>query len=191
MRIIGGKYRGRRLAKVQADLRPSSDRLRETLFSIVSDAVKDSVWVEPFAGSGAVGIEALSRGARQLIINDRSSESLQLIRKNLKICQVEKGYQIHQRDVFVFLKKLDVPAIDFLFLDPPYGFGRYQKLLKTVGKLQALQPSTWIIVETFKKMKLEFIPESLDSFRTLRVGNSHLLFLVPHHTKPQRSREES
>lgn len=177
MRIIGGRYRGRRLANVPADLRPTSDRLRETLFSIVSDAVEESVWVEPFAGSGAVGIEALSRGARQLILNDRRARSLQLVRKNLKICQVEKGYQIHQRDVFGFFKKLNAPAIDFIFLDPPYDFGRYDKLLKAVGKLAGLRPSTWIILETFKKVKLDFVPENLAVFRTLRVGNAHLIFL--------------
>ncbi len=63
MRIIGGQYRGRRLATVPEGLRPSSDRLRESLFGIVSDSIRDSVWVEPFVGSGAVAIEALSRGA--------------------------------------------------------------------------------------------------------------------------------
>ena len=179
MRIIGGKYRGRRLAAVPTGLRPSSDRLRESLFSIVSDSVRDSVWVEPFVGSGAVGIEALSRGAGQLILNDRSSESLQLVRKNLKICQVQRGYSIHQVDAFVFLRKLDEPEIDFIFLDPPYRFGRHEKLLRTVEKLPGLKSTTWIILEIDKRMKLDFISENLSVFRTLRVGNSHLLFLVP------------
>ncbi len=177
MRIIGGKYRGRRLATVPEGLRPSSDRLRESLFNIV--AVRDSVWVEPFAGSGAVGIEALSRGVRQLIVNDKSSESLQLVRKNLQICQVQRGYKIHQMDAIVFLRKLDEPEIDFIFLDPPYRFGRHEKLLRTVEKLPGLMSTTWIILETDKQMKLDFIPENLSVFRTVRVGNSHLQFLVP------------
>jgi 16S rRNA (guanine966-N2)-methyltransferase len=177
--MIAGKYRGRRLAKVPEGLRPSSDRLRESLFSIVSDAVRDSVWVEPFAGSGAVGIEALSRGARQFIVNDRSSESLQLVRKNLKICQVQRGYTIHQMDAFVFLRKLDEPEIDFIFLDPPYRFGRHEKLLRTVEKLPGLKSTTWIILETDKRMKLDFIPEDLSVLRTLRMGNSQLVFLLP------------
>ncbi|MEE2840082.1 MAG: 16S rRNA (guanine(966)-N(2))-methyltransferase RsmD [Acidobacteriota bacterium] len=179
MRIIGGQYRGRRLATVPEGLRPSSDRLRESLFGIVSDSIRDSVWVEPFVGSGAVAIEALSRGAGQLIVNDRSSESLQLVRKNLKVCQVQRGYTIHQRDAFVFLRKLDQLAIDFIFLDPPYRFGRHEKLLKTVGKLPGLKGTTWIILETDKQLKLDFIPANLSVFRTVRVGNSHLQFLVP------------
>ncbi len=179
MRIIGGQYRGRRLATVPEGLRPSSDRLRESLFNIVSDAVRDSVWVEPFAGSGAVGIEALSRGARQLMVNDRSPESLQLVRKNLKICQVQRGYKIHQMDAIVFLRKLDEPEIDYIFLDPPYRFGRHEKLLRTVEKLPGLMSTTWVILETDKKLKLDFDSEILSVFRTLRVGNSHLLFLSP------------
>ncbi len=179
MRIIGGKYRGRRLATVPEGLRPSGDRLRESLFSIVSDAVRDSVWVEPFAGSGAVGIEALSRGARQIILNDRSSESLQLIRKNLKTCQVQRGYPLHHRDAFVFLRKFDGPEVDFIFLDPPYRFGRHEKLLKTVQRLPGLKDTTWIILEIDRKMKLEFVSEHLVIFRTLRVGNSQLVFLSP------------
>jgi 16S rRNA (guanine966-N2)-methyltransferase len=177
--MIAGKYRGRRLATVPEGLRPSSDRLRESLFSIVSDAVRDSVWVEPFAGSGAVGIEALSRGARQFIVNDRSSESLQLVRRNLKLCQVQRGYTIHQMDAFVFLRKLNEPEIDFIFLDPPYRFGRHEKLLRTVEKLPGLKRTTWIILETDKRMKLDFIPEELSVLRTLRVGNSQLVFLLP------------
>ena len=184
MRIIGGKYRGRRLATVPEDLRPSGDRLRESLFSIVSDTVRDSVWVEPFAGSGAVGIEALSRGAGQIILNDRSAESLQLVRKNLKACQVQRGYTLHHRDAFVFLRKLDAPEIDFIFLDPPYRFGRHEKLLKTVETLPGLKDTTWIILEIDKKMKLDFVSENLSVFRTLRVGNSNLVFLVPGRVHP-------
>jgi 16S rRNA (guanine966-N2)-methyltransferase len=167
------------LATVPEGLRPSSNRLRESLFNIVADAVWDSVWVEPFAGSGAVGIEAVSRGVRQLILNDKSSESLQLVRKNLQICQVQRGYKIHQMDAIVFLKKLDEPEIDFIFLDPPYRFGRHEKLLRTVEKLPGLMSTTWIILETDKKMKLDFSSEILSVFRTLRVGNSHLMFLSP------------
>ncbi len=167
------------MAAVPEGLRPSSDRLRESLFSIVSDVIRDSVWVEPFVGSGAVGIEALSRGAGQLIANDRSSESLQLVRKNLKVCQVKRGYTIHQMDAFVFLRKLDESAIDFIFLDPPYRFGRHEKLLKTIEKLPGLKETTRIILETDKQMKTDVIPENLSVFRTVRVGNSQLLFLVP------------
>ena len=177
MRIISGQYRGRRLAPVPKPVRPSTDRLREALFSIVAGSIRGSVWLDLFAGSGAVGLEALSRGARHLIFNDRSSRALRLVRKNLEICQVEEGYEIHQMDAFVLLKKLEVPTLDFVFLDPPREFGRYEKLLKTVSQLAFLQPSTQFILETFKKAKLDFFPEALTFVRKLRVGDNQLIFL--------------
>ena len=176
MRIISGQYRGRRLAAVPKPVRPSTDRLREALFSILAGSIR-GVWLDLFAGSGAVGLEALSRGARHLIFNDRSSRALRLVRKNLEICQVEEGYDIHQMDAFVLLKMLEVPTIDFVFLDPPRDFGRYEKLLKEVSRLAFLQPSTQVILETFKKAKLDFFPEALTVVRRLRVGDNQLIFL--------------
>lgn len=177
MRIISGQYRGRRLASVPEHIRPSTDRLREALFSILGDSIKGSVWLDLFAGSGAVGIEALSRGARHLIFNDRSSRALRLVRRNLEICQVEEGYEIHEMDAFVLLKKLEVPTLDFIFLDPPRDFGRYEKLLKEVSRLACLQPGTRVILETFKKAKLDFFPNALTVVRELRVGDNQLIFL--------------
>ena len=177
MRIISGQYRGRRLAAVPKDVRPSTDRLREALFSILAGSISGSVWLDLFAGSGAVGLEALSRGARHLIFNDRSSRAVRVVRKNLGICQVEGGYEIHEMDAFVLLKKLEVPTLDFVFLDPPRDFGRYEKLLKEVSRFAFLQPSTQVILETFKKVKLDFFPESLTVVRKLRVGDNQLIFL--------------
>ena len=177
MRIISGQYRGRRLAAVPKDVRPSTDRLREALFSILAGSISGSVWLDLFAGSGAVGLEALSRGARHLIFNDRSSRAVRVVRKNLEICQVEGGYEIHEMDAFVLLKKLEVLTLDFVFLDPPRDFGRYEKLLKEVSRFAFLQPSTQVILETFKKAKLDFFPESLTVVRKLRVGDNQLIFL--------------
>ena len=177
MRIIGGQYRGRRLAKVPKPVRPSTDRLREALFSSLAGSIKGSVWLDLFAGSGAVGLEALSRGGRHVIFNDRSSRALRLVRKNLEIYKVEKGYEIHQMDAFVLLKKLKLPTLDFVFLDPPRDFGRYEKLLKEVSRIAVLQPSTQVILETFKKAKLGFFPEALTVVRKLRVGDNQLIFL--------------
>ena len=186
MRIISGQYRGRRLAAVPQPVRPSTDRLREALFSILAGSVKGSVWLDLFAGSGAVGIEALSRGARHLIFNDRSSRALRLVRKNLEICQVEEGYEIHQMDAFVLLKKLELPTLDFVFLDPPRDFGRYGKLLTVVSRGAFWQPSTQVILETFKKAKLGFVPEALTLVRKLRVGDNQLIFLrASHQTGPR------
>ena len=185
MRIISGQYRGRRLAAVPTPVRPSTDRLREALFSILAGSIRGSVWLDLFAGSGAVGIEALSRGARHLIFNDRSSRALRLVRKNLDICQVEEGYEIHRLDAFVLLKTLELPAVDCVFLDPPRDFGRYEKLLTVVSQRPFLQPSTQVILETFKKAKLDFVPETFTLVRKLRVGDNQLIFLRLLATKPE------
>ncbi len=179
MRIISGKYRGRRLAAVPKHVRPSTDRLRGALFNILAGSIRESVWLDLFTGSGAVGLEALSRGARHIIFNDRSARALRLVGKNLEICQVEEGCEIYQMDVFVLLKKLEVPTLDFVFLDPPRDFGRYEKLLKAVSRLASLQPSTEVILETFKKTKLDPLPELFTVVRRLRVGDNQLIFLRP------------
>lgn len=178
MRIISGQYRGRRLSKVPEHIRPSTDRLREALFSILAGSIKGSVWLDLFAGSGAVGLEALSRGAGHVIFNDRSIRALRLLRKNLEICQVREGYEIHQLDAFVLLRKLEVDRLDFVFLDPPRDFGRYEKLLKSVSRGSFVQPTTQVILETFKKTRLEIDPEVFTVERRLRVGDNQLIFLT-------------
>ena len=178
MRIIGGKYRNRRLAGVRGDIRPTSDRLREALFAVLADSVSDSVWLDAFAGSGAVGIEALSRGARYVVFNDNRPKAVGLLRKNLALCKLEEGYEIHPRDVFVFLRHLNSPPLDFVFLDPPYRFDRYARLLNGISKVSSLQDSTVIILEVFKKTSIDFVPESLTVSRTLRVGDAQLVFIT-------------
>ena len=179
MRIIAGKYRGRRLAAVPKHVRPSTDRLRETLFNILADSVRESVWLDLFAGSGAVGIEALSRGARHLILNDSSSQALRVVRKNLEICQVEESFEIFHMDVFVLLRKLEIPAVDFVFLDPPRNFGRHEKVLTAVAHLASLQPSTSVLLEAFKKTRLDFLTDTFTVYRRIRVADSQLVFLRP------------
>ena len=177
MRIIAGKYRGHRLAAVPKGIRPSSDRLRETLFNVLGESVVGSTWLEAFAGSGAVGLEALSRGAGQVIFNDRNRQALRLVRRNLAICRVESGYEIHRMPVFQLLRKLNVPRLNFIFLDPPYDFGHYQKLLRAASQLPAVGTHTRIVLELFKKVNLEVLETGLSVRRTLRVGNSQLVFL--------------
>ena len=178
MRIIGGKYGSQRLAHVRGGIRPTSDRLRETLFDVVADSVRGSVWLDAFAGSGAVGIEALSRDARYVIFNDTGAEAIRLLRKNLKLCGVEEGYEVRQQDVFAFFRTPKSPPLDFIFLDPPYGFGRYAKLLRTVSETPSLQSRTLIVLEVFKKIPLNFVPENLTVSRVVRAGDNQLVFIV-------------
>jgi 16S rRNA (guanine966-N2)-methyltransferase len=176
MRIIAGSFRGKRLASFRADIRPTTDRARETLFNIVRHRVPGSAWLDLYSGSGAVGIEAISQGARYVIFNDRKRESTILVRKNLARCHVEEGYEIHQKDAFTLLRNLRPPPIDFIFLDPPYKFNRHAKLLEKLSDMPWIQPETTIILEVFKKTPRPETTSRVSLMRTVRIGDNKLLF---------------
>ena len=110
MRIIGGKHRGRRLATVRGEIRPTTDRARECLFNVLDKTVVGSVWLDAFSGTGAVGIEALSRGAEFINFNDRSFAAVRLLKKNLKLCGIEGGWEVQQKDVFILLRRSGITA---------------------------------------------------------------------------------
>src|SRR5215472_1735420 len=105
MRVIAGKYKSRRLeAPAGVQTRPTSDRLRETLFNVVAPLVADSVWLDLFAGSGAIGIEALSRGARGVYFVESATAAARTIRKNLHTLAIHEGAEIIERDAAVALR---------------------------------------------------------------------------------------
>ncbi|MCI0356227.1 MAG: RsmD family RNA methyltransferase, partial [Acidobacteria bacterium] len=123
MRVIAGTYRSRRLRSLPGRAtRPTSDRLRETLFDVLAGAVEGALWVDLYAGTGAVGIEALSRGARMVYLVESSHRAAAVIRANLRGLGVKGGYELMERDVLSALRKLEAEGIacDFCFLDPPY-----------------------------------------------------------------------
>ena len=178
MRVISGRFGGRRLAPVISDLRPTADRLRESLFNVLHDRVSGSRWLDLFAGSGAVGIEAISRGARWVTFNDRDPRAVELTRTNLEICGIRDGFEVVNQDAFRLVTRLrPSEELDFIFLDPPYDFGRYRKLLEKIVGSSLLSKKTWIILEVFKKTPVEVIPEGLSHLRSLRAGDSLQWFL--------------
>ena len=176
MRIIAGTLRGKRLANFRARIRPTTDRARETLFNIVRARVPGSVWLDLFTGSGAVGIEALSRGARYVVFNDRNREATVLVRKNLARCRIEVGFEIHRKDSFTLLRNLRPPAVDFVFLDPPYSFKRHAKLLDRLSAMPWMHPESTIVLEVFKKTPRPETTSRVAWTRTVRVGDNKLLF---------------
>jgi 16S rRNA (guanine966-N2)-methyltransferase len=114
MRIIAGQYRSRRLKSLPGmDLRPTSDRLRETLFNVLaaSSTLAGSVWLDLFAGTGAVGIEALSRGARQVYFVETDRKHARLIRENLQSLKISEGYEVHESEVAASLRGLDASGV--------------------------------------------------------------------------------
>src|SRR5687767_13028952 len=126
MRVIAGRFKGRRLKTPTWDgLRPTSDKLRETLFNILAPRIEGARLLDGYAGTGAVGIEALSRGAAHVTFVDKDRRAVALIEDNLAICGVEAGYTIEGRDLIAALRRIgdtafDSAAFDIAWLDPPY-----------------------------------------------------------------------
>ncbi len=158
MRVIAGKFRSRPLHSLRGmDLRPTADRLRETLFDVLAAAgnLAGAVWLDLYAGTGAVGIEALSRDAHAVYFVEKSRRAAALIRENLRSLDVEEGVEVIEQDVLPALRRLDAEAIscDFCFLDPPYTqLGAYEDTLGFLSQSRLLRPSTVVIAEHRRKL---------------------------------------
>jgi 16S rRNA (guanine966-N2)-methyltransferase len=183
MRIIAGKFRSRRLASLQgAEIRPTSDRLRETLFDVLTPgnplALEASVWLDLFAGTGAVGIEALSRGAAMVYFVDSSKSAAELIRRNLQPLGVSGKFQVLPNNTERAISLLDRQQVkpDFIFLDPPYSLpDAYQKTLQALGNA-GLAEKALVIAEHEKKNDLAEKFGKLERLRKLQQGDAALSF---------------
>ncbi len=182
MRVIAGQFRSRSLQSLPGlDLRPTSDRLRETLFDVLTAAgdITDSVWLDLFAGTGAVGIEALSRGARQVYFVESAKRHSRLLRENLATLHITAGYELHEREVSKTLPLLETTGVvcDYCFLDPPYQRrGVYEQTLGYLSQSRLLQPSTTVIVEHEKKFDPGERFGALLRYRRLDQGEAALSF---------------
>src|SRR5437016_8844440 len=177
MRVIAGKYRSRKLiAPTGMETRPTSDRLRETLFNVVSAAVQDSIWFDLFAGTGAVGIEALSRGARMVYFAEATRKSVELIQQNLLALNLASGFQILQQDSASAIAKVSEP-VDICFLDPPYKMEeQYEKVLTTLANASLLRENSMVIAEHSKHFDPREHYGRLKRFRKLVQGDAVLSF---------------
>ena len=140
------------------DVRPTSDRLRETLFNVLTagrpTALQDTVWIDAYAGTGAVGIEALSRGAATVYFIESFRAAAAAIRENLKSLAIDDGFEVHEREVETALRQLETAAVtcDFCFLDPPWADGEaYEQALDLLGQSQLLKPASIVIAEHDKR----------------------------------------
>jgi 16S rRNA (guanine966-N2)-methyltransferase len=182
MRVIAGKYRSRALQSLPGlDIRPTSDRLRETLFDVLTagnpDALKGSVWLDLFAGTGAIGIEALSRGAKMVYFVESSAKAAELIRKNLRSLGVESNFHVLHQDVIRGLASIEKQGVtaNFVFLDPPY------RLVEIYGKtLEALASSSAMNGVAMAEHEKRFDPGEnaggLVRYRKLVQGDAALSF---------------
>ena len=182
MRVIAGKYRGRNLKSPPSlEVRPTSDRLRETLFNVIAPRIDDVRFLDLCAGSGAVGIEALSRGAAHVVFVDRSRKMCGLVEANLDLCKVpENETEVVQAEASDFLSRSIATAgkpWDIVFYDPPYA-NDYLKVINAFGShaTELLSDSAILIVEHHHKKELPDDVGRLHRTRVLKQGDSALSF---------------
>lgn len=175
MRVIGGEFRSRVLKSMPGmDVRPTPDRLRETLFNILAPRIADAFFVDAYAGTGAVGIEALSRGARRVVFVERSRPAAMLIRENLRSLGAESRADVIQAKTTAALRRF--VTADIVFLDPPYPLEReYAETLELLGE----QPPSLVIVQHDKHFRLAERYGKLAQVRTVKQGENVLTFYEP------------
>ena len=178
MRIIAGAFKGRRLKAPAWDgVRPTSDRLREALFNIVTPRIAGARVADVYAGTGAVGIEALSRGAMHVTFIEKDRRAASLIAANLSVCGVEEGYTIECGDAAAMLRRMpEGDTFDLLLLDPPYDADP-QMLAQTLGEAARRASADGLIILERSSRLEPMIPPDLERVRDVVAGDSALTFL--------------
>jgi 16S rRNA (guanine966-N2)-methyltransferase len=180
MRVIAGKYRSRTLRSLKGQmLRPTSDRLRETLFNILRATVEGATFVDLYAGTGAVGIEALSRGAQHAIFVEQHAPAVALIRRNLESLGIGAEAEILGMNVARAFERLEARRVhaQFIFLDPPYAADiEYQSTLEALGESSVVAPGCRVIVEHLRKRELPERTGGLELARVVEQGDAALSF---------------
>ncbi len=180
MRIISGTYRGLHLRTLKGgNLRPTSDQMRETLFDVLGPRVGGAAFLDAYAGTGAVGIEAISRGARDVVFIEHHRPAAQLIRQNLAALKIDSGYALLNCDVLKGLERLEGESerFDIVFLDPPYEEIReYHHTLRRLARGSLLGPESLVVAEHSRHVELEENYLNLYRTRLLRHGDAQLGF---------------
>jgi 16S rRNA (guanine966-N2)-methyltransferase len=183
MRVIAGTYRSRQLSAPRGMLtRPTSDRLRETLFNVLAPRIEGSRFVDLYAGTGAVGIEALSRGAAHVWFAEDAKPALASLRQNLAALKITRDFTVEDRGVGALLKRIGTldQLVDLVFLDPPYeAEEEYSKTLNFLGLRRAILSSNALVVaEHDSKTKLAERYGALVQTRLLKQGDAGLSFFA-------------
>ena len=180
MRIIAGSHKGRRLATVRGKIRPTSAKVREAVFNILGPAVVEAKVLDLFAGTGALGLEALSRGAKTVVFVEDHAASLAVLRRNVKTLGLTDRVEVVPLSVKAGLKKLTARQAEFdlAFLDPPYGGGLAAATLKDLAAARILSPSAWVVAEHSRR---EALPEAIDTLALVeirRYGDTQVAFYL-------------
>jgi 16S rRNA (guanine(966)-N(2))-methyltransferase RsmD len=174
MRVIGGEFRSRKLESMPGmDVRPTPDKVRESLFNILAPEIEGAVFVDAYAGTGAVGIEALSRGARHVVFIENDRAAADLIRKNLASLKAEARARVIRGGAALYLGNLDA---DIVFIDPPYP--KEREYLAAMEALEAKEARV-VVVQHATRFALEDEYGPLRRTRTVKYGDNTLSFYAP------------
>ncbi|HMD47543.1 MAG TPA: 16S rRNA (guanine(966)-N(2))-methyltransferase RsmD [Bryobacteraceae bacterium] len=174
MRVIGGQFRSRKLKSVPGlETRPTPDRLREALFNVLAPRIQDAVFLDLYAGTGAVGIEALSRGARRCILVEKNRSAVDVIRQNLATLGLEGRAEVYTSKPAPVLERVKA---DIVFLDPPYEM---EKELESALEMLGSSPAPLAIAQHPSRRELPEIFGNLRRYRVLKQGDNSLSFYAP------------
>lgn len=169
MRIISGKYKGHQLVNFSADhIRPTTDRVKETLFNIIQGHIPDAMVLDLFSGTGNLGIEALSRGAKEVTFIENHLKSLELIRKNIEKLKITEPHLILKQEVLSFLKSKTTKTFDLILIDPPFTKQMADEVMLTLSTSTLFHENTLIAIESAKKESLQL------SYNTLHCADQRL-----------------
>ena len=163
MRIISGKARGTKLFTLEGEnTRPTLDRVKESVFNIIQNEIEGTKILDLFAGSGAIGLELLSRGAEKAILCDKSKEAINIIKKNVEKTHFQNNVQIYNTDFENCLEKIKNEQFDIIYLDPPYETDYIIKALEKIIKENIAKEESLIIIETDDELRIEKQIENID-----------------------------
>ena len=173
MRIIAGDYKGRRLQSPQDySIRPTTDKVKEALFSILTEKIWGSRVLDLFAGTGQLGIEALSRGAAECVFVERRSDAVHLVQENLALCKLTDRAHVRQGDALAYLRSGE--KFDLVFLDPPYASGLLEQALTDIAAFDICRQHGIIVAESAVETVLPALPPPYQLYREYRHGKIKL-----------------
>jgi 16S rRNA (guanine966-N2)-methyltransferase len=182
MRIIGGKFKGRNLVSFKADhIRPTTDRVKESIFNKLQNDVPDGRVLDLFSGTGNLAIEALSRGASHVIAVELNRKSLMIIRENLEKLGIKNEIEVVGDDVLKYVRKYKGPAFDVIFVDPPFTEKMADEVLETISKrvLQDdnfMKSETVVVIESTKHETVKDEYDAIERFDHKDYGDKHLSY---------------
>ncbi|GAB4267014.1 MAG: 16S rRNA (guanine(966)-N(2))-methyltransferase RsmD [Candidatus Promineifilaceae bacterium] len=180
MRVISGKAKGRKLKRVPGDTtRPIMDRVKENLFNLLGTAdVVGARWLDLFAGTGQVGIEALSRGAAEVVFVDNARQAVRTVQENLATTGLAKGAKVVQANAFSYLQRTDAERFDLIYVAPPQYLGLWQEVMVALDKrpFALLKPDGLVVVQIDPKEYEVLALTHFEVFDERKYGNTLLVF---------------